>query len=494
MNSRTWAGFLFFAGLWFVNVIYHQLWFDELQAWGIARASGDLLELYRNTQYEGHPMLWHTVIWPAARLTGDPRGMQVVHGGLVLLSLGLLWFRSPFTLLEKGLLSGSYFLVYEYAVLSRCYGLGVALLFLFLTFRERFSRHPWLGWLILGLLANTHFLLAMLAVMLAVVWVAVERRQGRNVLPGVSLFVLMLGAALVCVSRADPHTAIESAWSFDFSFSRVMKKLDTFADAFAPLENPFSLDYWRPGMGAWLSLIAGFLTLWLIWRYLEPQKVALGAFLALSAGMIAFFYLRYGGHSWHGGLMFLFLVSLVWLLRDKGLRLGPPVAFLILLCLNAGGGLKAVVASKFTPISRAHEAARWIRDHGLENEFWIGYQYASFSIAVCLDRPIFDVESGHMTRYVDYGVSKERRPMPLVELSGWVQADLGQRKVARAYLVVGECGKGNLHERACGLLKLHRELELAELARFPRGENSGESYLLYRVDGIRGKQSSLFAR
>ena len=55
------------------------MWFDELQAWNIARASHSLGDLYTNLRYEGHPILWYLPLYALTRFTGNPHSMQVVQ-------------------------------------------------------------------------------------------------------------------------------------------------------------------------------------------------------------------------------------------------------------------------------------------------------------------------------------------------------------------------------------------------------------------------------
>ena len=42
-----------------VTIHAHAMWFDELQAWNIARASHSLGDLFSHLRYEGHPPLWY---------------------------------------------------------------------------------------------------------------------------------------------------------------------------------------------------------------------------------------------------------------------------------------------------------------------------------------------------------------------------------------------------------------------------------------------------
>src|SRR6266700_449498 len=62
-----------------VGLHAHAMWFDELQAWNIARASHSLQDLFANLRYEGHPVLWYLPLYALTRVTGDPRWMQALQ-------------------------------------------------------------------------------------------------------------------------------------------------------------------------------------------------------------------------------------------------------------------------------------------------------------------------------------------------------------------------------------------------------------------------------
>src|SRR5690242_5084907 len=68
------------TGLFFIAVaigmVHHSMWRDELQAWMIGRESHSLISLYRNTRYEGHPLLWHFCLMLLSNVTRSPWIMQ----------------------------------------------------------------------------------------------------------------------------------------------------------------------------------------------------------------------------------------------------------------------------------------------------------------------------------------------------------------------------------------------------------------------------------
>ena len=60
----------------------HEMWRDELQAWLLARDSISITELFQNLKYEGHPGLWHLLLYPLTRISKIHESMQLLHVGI----------------------------------------------------------------------------------------------------------------------------------------------------------------------------------------------------------------------------------------------------------------------------------------------------------------------------------------------------------------------------------------------------------------------------
>ncbi len=123
---------------------FHEPWFDEAQAWLIARDCSWHDLLFSRTHYEGHPPLWWTLLAIPAK-TGVPyeiglKGVQLLTAALM---IWLLVFRTALPELLKVVLPFSYFLCYLYAVVSRPYALLIAAMLLVGLTWERRDDHPW---------------------------------------------------------------------------------------------------------------------------------------------------------------------------------------------------------------------------------------------------------------------------------------------------------------------------------------------------------------
>ena len=122
--APEWVAFFLYVALLAVVCAFHEPWFDEAQSWQIARVASLRDILLTIPHYEGHPPLWHLLLALPAKL-GAPYelGLKTVN---ILISASAVWlllFRSPFPRIVKLPLPFTYFLFYQYGVLSRPYSL-----------------------------------------------------------------------------------------------------------------------------------------------------------------------------------------------------------------------------------------------------------------------------------------------------------------------------------------------------------------------------------
>lgn len=106
----------------------HEPWFDEAQAWLLARDSS-LPELFSRMSYEGTPPLWHLLLFPLAKLGAPYASMQVVAATSAGIAAYLVMRHAPWPLPIRLLLPFGYFGLYQYAVVARNYSLLMPLVF-----------------------------------------------------------------------------------------------------------------------------------------------------------------------------------------------------------------------------------------------------------------------------------------------------------------------------------------------------------------------------
>jgi hypothetical protein len=184
----------------------HEMFRDEMQAWLIARDSHSLPDLFANLRYEGHPALWHTLLFFVSRFSWNPVWMQAVNYVLSILAAYAILTFDRMPRLQRILWIFSFTLFFGYGVLARNYMLAVLLLVLEARCLIR-RRVLWAA--VCGALAiNAHFFAIPIALALFGVMVFQKgsedlRRPAKLILAGTLLGVSLLTAYLVVRPPAD---------------------------------------------------------------------------------------------------------------------------------------------------------------------------------------------------------------------------------------------------------------------------------------------------
>src|SRR5207302_1398378 len=180
------------------------------------------------------PALWYLCLYALSRLTSDPHAMQVFHLVVATGTAALIAWASPFTTLERWLLVFGYFFVFEFAVISRGYALGVLLALsacaVYIRPRPQVARLA----VLLALLANTSLYGVFLTVALTSAFIVDGRLpRGRTLVLG----ALLVGAATVTAVITlypAPDNAFAREWH-RFDPTRVEGVLDLAWAAYVPV-------------------------------------------------------------------------------------------------------------------------------------------------------------------------------------------------------------------------------------------------------------------
>jgi len=352
-----------------VTMLAHEMWFDEIQAWLIARDSHGLADLIHNLHYEGHPALWYLLLMPLTRVTRDPAIMQGLQLVLASAAMAVILWRAPFSHLERLVLPFGHFVLFEYGVKSRCYALGFLLLVLFCSLWRERRKHPVLMAVLLAALANVHLYFAF-ASAAALACLVVDRILGDA--PGVldrssdrhwnvlAVLILCTGWALAAAVALPPaDSGFAMGWSFGLSGERILGVVRALGELV--------------GAGRWAGAIAAMLVLAIILRRFRNNPAAAVFLLASIGGILAFTYAKLGV-TWAQGVVFLCFLAAVWIDRagidpsgakaGKSALLVPPGLFMAVLAVQALVGL-AVASQDFArPYSNGSAAARFIRERG----------------------------------------------------------------------------------------------------------------------------------
>lgn len=297
------------AWLLFVGA-HHEPWFDESQAWLIARDSG-LMEIVRErARYEGTPPLWHMLLWACIRAGLPFAQLHLVSAACALAGAAIILWRAPFPpLLRLGLVT-SYFFAFQFGVVARSYALDLVLIPALASLFAARTQRPLLYGGLIGLLAmcNAHSFLVAGVLGLEFAW-ALLRTGGWRDARGLG------GAA---IAAALGLLALYSAWQpadNGYLGPPGERKILFTAAAYiseALIDRLVFLSADRPSLagaqqGLILSLLAAAPAVAACVR--ARQGLLAGALLAAILGFSAGYY----ASPWHAGVLFLLWLFLNWI-------------------------------------------------------------------------------------------------------------------------------------------------------------------------------------
>lgn len=433
------------------GVLHHEMWRDELHAWMLARDSNSLSELFLNLQSEGHPAIWHLILFALSRISSDPFLMQFFHICVATTSVYLIARLSPFSRLQKCMLAFGYFSLYEYALISRSYALGVLFVFSFCSLvswldDRKNTKSPYAEitpFLILMAMANTSIygLLMSMALTLYLFCPSRQIRETRRLLVRYAGFVLVLVAWLLCylqVSRINQDQGVSrhafgevsTADGYD-TLALLMRGASTLLQiwrSYVPmpaiwndyvwssnflLNNDIVIQVGGQNLLDITALLLSVLLLSWVSYLLKSQHRTFVVFATGTILLMSFSFIFFEGSIRHHGHYYLLLVACLWLARSE---LNRPISttgnaklqtqssslantsrktmqstFLtILLVFHVAAGALLYRIDWIKPFSGSKDVAHYLREHSLEDLPILGYRDREVtSVSAYLDRPIY---------------------------------------------------------------------------------------------------------
>ena len=399
---------------------HHESWFDEAQAWLIARSSTLSDLVVHRLHYEGSPALWHLLLWAEVRLGVSFAGMHAIAGCFAALGV-FVWLRfNPLPRVLSLLAPFSFFLQYQYAVVARNYVLAPLFAYFLLALYQNRKSRPVLFCLIAGLFANCSLHMAAFSAGLCVMY-AHDRWRGdgdarwsphpRLEWMGAAavLLVLFAAAAATAMPTADgssttanpvvgairksvPHTSTVPQGENPNEITATPGQ-----QAQPPVQGPIAQAVWRTmnqgpaaGTPAPHGIIDGRMVKHLLVLLTgttasisTSNLLALGFLLLLSLnlrqthlwitlvpwGLIQICNVLIAGEAHHFGLLWIALTCSVWVIslrpvpagRQGTLRIGLYAYLLVVLVLQSGWSVHAIRNDVAQPYSSSLATADFLK-------------------------------------------------------------------------------------------------------------------------------------
>lgn len=485
------------------GILRHEMWRDEHQAWMLARDSSSVLNLFENLRYDGHPALWHLLLYPLTKFTVNPFFMQLLH--ILLASAMIFLFNkfSPFSLLHRLLFTFGYVAFFEYALISRSYALGVLLLFAVCAlFKKRKENYLPIS-VLLFLAANANVYAFLLSLCIAAVLLLdffSEQQKTKLILPA---FIVLAGfaAALWQIYPSPDNTfPVFKAQSFS-DLKRYMFVFSKITTAYFSVPDFGKPDFWNssifePKPGNSNPFIAVLLLLFFALSLLHKPK-ALFLYLLGTVGLVFFFY--YTLLTWHRytGHLFIWLTICFWLaeyfediqaknvlaLPAKKLKPAGKPALLVVFAFSALGGIGSWLNDYQKTFSASKQAADFIEENKLDTLETVGAtDYIVSPLAGILNKKIFYPERSEYGSFIVWDSKRKEITFPdIIRAVDTVLAQSGSNKILLVLQnppMMQQNGTVKMLEHG----RLKPELKIDLLKQVKNGIVTDEKYFIYLVE------------
>ncbi len=297
-----------------VFMYYHEPWYDEAQAWLIARDGSWHDIFFLIPHYEGHPPVWYVILAVFAKNGADfDLTIKCLTLAINSAAMFLLVFRAPFPRLVRCVLPFTYFLFYQHGVICRPYSMLLVGFLLAAHFWQNRNEKPFCMVLSLMLMcaSSAYGIIFAGGITLAWLW---ELRVGKNVrcyfaellsgkrlwaLVSLLLFALLNIAAII--PRGDTFAASYGSSGNNPVWLRLIYMyFGSIADAtcFSSYEDYNELRYvWFSIPKLIIGCVIGFVILLLIYHFGKRCKTltlfAIPFFLFTTFSGIVYFYLQH---------------------------------------------------------------------------------------------------------------------------------------------------------------------------------------------------------
>ncbi len=426
-------------------LLHHEMWRDELQTWLLATDSHSLKELYQNTRYEEHPMLWFVFVYLISLFSNNPESIQWLHLFIATSTVFLFLKYSPFKPFQKILFVFGYFTAYEYSIISRNYAIGLFLLVAVLSLisSQKKSRLPIISFL-LFLLMQTNFygILMAMPLFLFLIWEndLVKPKSKRGF--AVFILVFLAGLALSVITLIPPaDTWFITGWRFHVSPFMIKKTFGIIWSSFVPIPK-FQIAFWNTNflddtLSDVLQFIGGiFILIWCSLILLPRRKVLL-LYLSLVLLILSFSYFRFFGYQRHHGHLFIFFIACLWIskllttqetpINHRFLRIPYQYKDVFITSILSIHVLAFIMAAYFDakyPFSSHQYAANYISQNHLENLPIIGDRDGPASaVAASLNKEFYYPMANRWGKHVIFNNKRDILPDEAIVKSAEEVAD-----------------------------------------------------------------------
>lgn len=407
----------------------HVMWRDEWQAWLIALDAHSLGDVWKNSDYESTPRLWHFLLYAMSAINSEVSGIKTLHVSLAAVAMFLFMAYAPLSTRQKLIFPLGYFIFYEYGVISRCYVVGLVSAFgcciAMTNGRRNFIVFALSGAVLAqtsayGLLLAGALTASSLAMMIYTY--VTEKRLIAKPLEIAAGLAILIGAAGFSVFQqiapADDNDLKGVMWRQRDQPPYGMKEVSrAAAQGYLPIP-PLMFPFWNQiaidvAPDTWL--IVGMSLLLFVPLLFARRKAAFLLVVIFSILWMAFCRFSMLGFARHNGHLFIALVCAYWIAYfEKPFVVGPSwfqkisgyfdrrrgrifTGYLIVLAVC---GFSAAMAEQATPFSSAKQVAEFLKTQVQGDYAILGeHDHPIIEISGYLNKPIYHLSRREFVMY-----------------------------------------------------------------------------------------------
>jgi hypothetical protein len=511
------------------GLLHHEMWRDEHQAWLVARDAHSFAQLLDNVRYEGNPALWHSLLFLLTRFTANPLAMQLLHLAIACGFVFVFNRYAPFPRWQKILFSFGYFPLYEYAVISRSYGLGLLLLFVVCALYKHRRDHYMILGVVLALLANVTVYGAILSLsfagILAIDYRASGNHDRRTLVRLVAGLAVFAAGFLLSVYQIwpEPDNSFPSPMAKElFDTPRWMYVLSRLFTTYFYVPE-FIKGFWNtslftghaftpenlasaatrqqhPGF-VWVGFLLPVLTLAAGLLLFLRKPRALLFYAGATLALLAIFYYTYLVHYRYCGHLLAVLLAAYWIgagepdqepasswmkpLSALGKKMYRPFLATVLVVQVAGAAVAYAMDAVY-PFSTSKMAVDFVEKNKLDTLPMVGItDFTVSAFSTYLNRPIYFPQ---MHDYGSFTVWNSRRinNMSFSQMVGSVDSfmDRRYRKILYIKDSAPQLTQDGIHYIDMQRGMITADLQMDLLQSYPPGIVSDEKFYIYTVQRV----------
>lgn len=389
--------FLFWLVLYGWGTYHHVFWRDEVRALSIAQSASTIDGLFQLLTNEGHPPLWYLLLYAMDQIFHSNWVLPFLAGLFAIFNAGFISLKSPFHWSVIALILLGNYVLYEYSMVARNYGLAASFFMLFAFYARKLRYSIAMFFLCLASLANFYALV--FAVILAM-FLSIERMKSvkdqkwRVLIPIFFLcfcaligiyFILPTNESLVVQPFEWSQIKWSEIWDVGWGFDHLFNGVHSF----------------KHGFKTWMLILMSFI-FWRKWKWM----------ICLYLGMLfmsAFHLSIRPNFSHHEGMFYFFIISILWwrwddvkeqLISSTWAPKMGYLSFLALLTINLIRGVRTFEIYTNLDQSNANHMGWWLINSAQKNAVVLAEpDYTFESVMYYYPKPYFILRENKLGTY-----------------------------------------------------------------------------------------------